>query len=71
MPLPPEVLEDIKSNLEAAEVRVKEIEEVLADLRATGVGVGEQEAKLKAAKEELRHMRLFYERQAKRVGAAS
>ncbi|GAI83713.1 unnamed protein product, partial [marine sediment metagenome] len=49
----------------------KEIEDVLADLRATGVGIGEQEERLKAAKEDLRHLRLFYERQSKRIGATS
>lgn len=71
MPLPPDVLEEIKAKINAAEEAVKGIEDVMADLRATGVGVGEQETRLKEAKEDLRKLRLFYERQSKRVGTTS
>lgn len=68
MPLPPEVLEEIKTKIDEAEERIKSIEDIISDLRATGIGIGEQEVKLKEAKEDLRKLRLFYERQRKRVG---
>lgn len=67
MPLPPDVLEEIKKGLDTAAAEVKSIEDVLADMRATGIGVGEQEERLKEAKEDLRKLSLFYERQARRL----
>ena len=71
MPLPPDVLEEIKRKIDEAEDTIKGIEDVIADLRATGVGVGEQETRLKEAKDDLRKLRLFYERQTKRTGTAT
>lgn len=68
MPLPPEVLEDIKRKLDEAEDDVKGITDVLADLRAAGIDALKQEEALAKAKENLRHLRLFYERQSKRQG---
>ena len=67
MPLPKEVLANIKARLDEGDDYVKSVEDVLADLRITGVGVGEQEEKLKTAKADLRKLRLFYDRQAKKV----
>ncbi|GAI89492.1 unnamed protein product [marine sediment metagenome] len=67
MPLPKEVLETIKKRLDEAEEAVKSVEDVLADMRVTGIGVGEQEEKLKAAKADLRKLRLFYDRQVKKA----
>lgn len=67
MPLPSEMLEDIKRRIDEAEDNLKSIEDVISDLRATGTDASAQEAKLKEAKEDLRRLRQFYERQSARV----
>lgn len=68
MPLPAGILEDIKRKLDEAEDDVRGITDVLSDLRAAGVDASKQEDALNKAKENLRHLRLFYERQSKRQG---
>ena len=67
MPLPPEILEDIKKRLDEAEDSVKSIADVISDLRASGIDASRQEEALTSAKEDLRRLRLFYERQSKRT----
>ena len=67
MPLPTEILEDIKRRIDEAEDSVKSIADVISDLRASGIDASQQEAALSSAKEDLRRLRLFYERQSKRA----
>lgn len=67
MPLPPEMLEDIKRKIDEAEDRLKSVEDVVTDLRAAGTDATRHEEALAKAKEELRRLRLFFERQSARV----
>ena len=67
MPLPPEIMENIKKRLDEAEELVKSIEDVISDLRASGIDASKQEEKLEEAKKGLREMRLFYSKQQKRT----
>lgn len=67
MPLPPEMLEDIKRRIDESEDALKVVEDVIADLRAAGTDASQHEERLKAAKEELRRLRMFYERQTARI----
>ncbi|MBA7591979.1 hypothetical protein ES708_34150 [subsurface metagenome] len=66
MPLPPEILEDIKRRITDAEEKVKDLNNTLADLRAAGIDASKQEEMLTAIKEDLRRLTLFYGRQSKR-----
>ncbi len=67
MPLPVEVLESIKKAIDEAEENIKSISDVIADLRATGIDASKQEEALTSVKEDLRKLRLFYDRQTKRI----
>ncbi|MBA7574685.1 hypothetical protein ES708_16497 [subsurface metagenome] len=69
MPLPIERLERIKEDLEAAEKSIKSIEEVIEDLRASGIDASKQEEKLTAAKDFYRKTKMFYDLEMKRVAA--
>jgi len=66
MPLPSEILEDIKSRIDEAEDTIKSISDVISDLRASGIDASKQEAALSKAKDSLRELRVFYGRQLKR-----
>lgn len=67
MPLPAEILEEIKRRLDTAEDDVRGIADVIADLRASGIDATKQEEALAKAKDNLAHLRLFYQRQQKRA----
>ena len=64
MPLPEELKEKIKANIEEAEARVKSTEDVIEDLRRSGIDASKQEERLRETKESLRTLRLFYDRQS-------
>jgi len=70
MPLPAEVLNEIKNRIDEAEDSIRNVEDVISDLRATGVDASKQEEKLAEVKEELRRLRLFYERQHGKLSSA-
>jgi len=67
MPLPQEVLEEIRSRLERAQELVDSLEDVVSDMRVSGIEPVSQEAELRAAREDLRKLRAFYDRQIARV----
>lgn len=67
MALPIERLERIKEDLEEAEKSIKFQEEVLEDLRASGIDASKQEEKLTAAKALYRQNKMFYDLQMRRV----
>ena len=69
MALPIERLGRIKEDLEAAEKSIKSIEEVIEDLRASGIDASKQEEKLTAAKDFYRKTKMFYDLEMKRVAA--
>ena len=66
MPLPPEVLEKIKTNLDAAETQLKSIHDVVVDLRASGIDAAAQEAEYNKLKDEYNKMVMFYGKQKAR-----
>jgi len=67
MPLPPEILEDIKKRLDESEAAIKDIGETISDLRAAGIDASKQEERLREVKETARSLSVFYERQSKRT----
>lgn len=70
MPLPPEELERIKAGLDKAQADINSMEDVVSDLRASGIDALPQEERLRELRQEYNRMRLFYERQAKRSESA-
>jgi len=69
MPLPQELLEDIGKRLDEAKERMKSIEDVIADLRASGIDATKQEAELDKVKENFSKLSMFYGRQSKRISS--
>ncbi|GAI73335.1 unnamed protein product [marine sediment metagenome] len=69
MALPIERLDRIKEDLEAAEKSIKSIEEVIEDLRASGIDASKQEEKLTTAKDFYRKTKMFYDLEMRRVAA--
>ncbi|GAI29324.1 unnamed protein product, partial [marine sediment metagenome] len=65
--LPKERLDRIKEDLEAAEKSIKSIEEVIDDLRASGIDASKQEEKLTAAKGFYRQTKMFYDLEMRRI----
>lgn len=63
MPLPTEILQNIKNGIDEAETTIKSIEDVISDLRASGVDATIQEQSLRDAKAKLAQLRIFYSRQ--------
>ena len=68
MPLPPEVLDNIKKQMDEAEERIKSVEDVISDLRASGIDASKQEEALSKAKDTQRMLSVFYKRQSERTG---
>lgn len=68
MPLPSEVLEDIKTRIAESEERIKDITDTVSDLRASGIDASKQEERLSAVKEDLQKLHTFYDRQIARQG---
>ncbi|GAI75892.1 unnamed protein product [marine sediment metagenome] len=67
MALPKERLDRIKEDLEAADKSIKSIEEVIEDLRASGIDASKQEEKLATAKGYYRQTKMFYDLEMKRL----
>ncbi|MBA7582181.1 hypothetical protein ES708_24101 [subsurface metagenome] len=67
MALPKERLDRIKEDLETAEKGIKSIEEVIEDLRASGIDASKQEEKLTVAKGYYRQTKMFYDLEMRRV----
>lgn len=67
MPLPADVLENISSKIEEARKKRAELQEVLDDLRASGVDANAQREKAAQIDEQLKQLSIFYKRQMKRV----
>ncbi|MBA7589745.1 hypothetical protein ES708_31834 [subsurface metagenome] len=69
MALPIERLERIKEDLAEAEKSIKSIEEVIDDLRASGIDASKQEELLRTAKDLYRQSKMFYDLEMKRLEA--
>lgn len=67
MPLPSEVLEKMKADIEGADALIKDIEETIHDMRESGIDALKQEERLREAKEVRRQSKSLYDLQMKRV----
>lgn len=67
MPLTPELLEQIREKLDEAKKKRADVQDVLDDLRASGIDASAQVEKLKAIDEDIKRMDVFYGRQQKRL----
>lgn len=68
MPLPTEILADIKTRIDESKEHIKDISETIADLRASGIDASKQEERLAAVKEDLQKLHTFHDRQVARQG---
>lgn len=68
MPLPAEVLAEIKTRIDDSEAHIKDISDTIGDLRASGIDTSKQEERLTAVKEDFRKLRTFHDRQLARRG---
>lgn len=66
MAIPREVLDEIKKGIDSAEEELKSLEEVVTDLRASGIDASLQAEAVDKIKVDLKRMRLFFNRQTKR-----
>ena len=66
MPLPEKTLAEIKKRVDEAKAKIAELEDVITDLRASGIDASKQEARLQPLKDELRKWELFYGYQEER-----
>lgn len=66
MPLPEEVMRQMKERLDSVKERMKSIEDVIADLRASGIDASRREEELAQLRETLRKWETFYDLQSKR-----
>lgn len=67
MPLPEEVIKEALAKVAEAKKRIKEMEGVVTDLRASGIEADKQQSAIMALRGELRKWEAFYELQAKRL----
>jgi len=70
MPLPPEMMEDIARTIEEQRQAIADLEETVSNLRQAGVDALAAEQELRAARESLRQLEVFYELERRRTGGA-
>ena len=63
MPLPREVLDSIKEDIDKAKTLLAELREVITDMRLSGMDTAKQDDQFEALSTEIRHLEGFYERQ--------
>ncbi|MBA7583497.1 hypothetical protein ES708_25442 [subsurface metagenome] len=63
MPLPKEVLEQMKEGIDKAEVLLKDYRDIVTDMRLAGMDTTKREEILHDMTERLRQQRVFYGRQ--------
>ena len=68
MPLPPEMLEDIKRRIDDVHKAIYDLEETISDLREAGIDAAREEEELREARKSLRQLEVFYGLQIKRAG---
>jgi len=67
MALPIERLNRIKEDLSEAESSIKAVEEVISDLRASGIDASKQEEKLRTVQSYYRQTKMFYDLEMRRI----
>jgi len=68
MPLPKEQLEFIKLDIDAASETLKEMKDVIDDMRLAGMSIDKQQKTYDDLSDRLRSLRVFYERQQAKSG---
>jgi len=68
MPLPEDLLREMKETIDTSKAEIEDLEETIASLREAGIDATEPEAELRVAREELRKLEAVYELEARRAG---
>lgn len=68
MPLPKEQLDFIKQDIDAATKTLKEMKDVIDDMRLAGMSIDKQQKTYDDLSDRLRSLRVFYERQIAKSG---
>ena len=68
MPLPKEQLDFIKLDIDAASKTLKEMKDVIDDMRLAGMSIDKQQKTYDDLSDKLRSLRVFYERQSAKSG---
>ncbi len=68
MPLPKEVLESVAADISKASASLKELKEVVTDMRLSGMETTKQDDEVNRLSEKLRTFKVFYERQKAKAG---
>ena len=63
MPLPPEILESLKNDLDEAEASLEEVRDVVTDMRLAGMDTTKLDDRVETLRDEIRKRRVLYERQ--------
>lgn len=63
MPLPKEVLETVKGQIESAKSSLVELKEVITDMRLSGMDTTKQDEEYETLASDLRKLEIFYGRQ--------
>ncbi len=63
MPLPKEVLESLKRDIDEAEESLIEVKDVVTDMRLAGMDTAKFDDRLETLRDEIRKRRILYERQ--------
>lgn len=63
MPLPKEILESLKHDIDEADESLKEVKDVVTDMRLAGMDTAKFDSELETLKDEIRKRRILYERQ--------
>ena len=71
MPLPQEQLDFIKLDIEAATEKLRDMKDVIDDMRLAGMGISKQEDIYNQLDDRLRSLKVFYERQQAKVNGQS
>ena len=68
MPLPKEQLDFIKNDIDAASNTLKDMKDVIDDMRLAGMSIDKQQKTYDDLTDRLRSLRVFYERQQAKSG---
>jgi len=63
MPLPREILEAIGEDIAKAEAVLADLQDVVSDMRLSGMATEREDAALDKQEDKLRSLKVFYERQ--------
>lgn len=63
MPLPKDILEGMKANMDEAEKLLADYKDIVTDMRLAGMDTAKMEERIDDMTERLRQQRFFYERQ--------